>query len=280
MIRAILSSPWLPLSYWAAATIVMLCVARHELLPRGRHAEHHLQMVVAVSTPTPATTYVYLSTPALRPSRQLTASTARAGRFWYPQIAVFKPQVSSQSRSEGEVKASSASITMLSIHVDTPDQATGNTLAIQCRTSAAVSNAHGRIVTIDGVVTQEVVSSTGKILIMAGSRVIGSAMLDSENGRFKSNGLWSIFVDDTELSVQALLLDRPGGLPGLLGHETITEDETLQRGVALRDGQSIVVPRNAPFTLELHGETLLRDFKMSEASNYQKLAYYRNIKHT
>jgi hypothetical protein len=266
MIRAILSSPWLPLSYWAMAIIAMPCVAQRESLRRG-HAEHHLQMILPASIPTPAAIYVHLSTPLLRPSTQATACTWKAAHFWYPQIAVFEPQALSHSRSEGEVTASSAPITMLSIHVDTPDQAIENTLVIQCRTSAAVSNVHGRIVTIQGVVTQEVVSSTGKILILAGSRVIGSAMLDSENGRFKSNGLWSIFFDDTELSVQALLLDRPGGLPGLIGQEAITEDETLQRETALRHGRSIVVPRNAPFTLELHGEMLLRDFKMSEASN-------------
>jgi hypothetical protein len=156
---------------------------------------------------------------------------------------------------------------MLSVHVDPPDQRIANALAIQCRTTAAVNNAHGRIVTIHGVVTQEVVSSTGKILIMAGSRVVGSAMLDPENGRFKSNGQWSVFFDDTELKVQALLLDRPEGLPGVLGREGKTEEQALQKEAAVRDGRCIVVPRNAAFTLKLHGEMLLRDFKTSEANN-------------
>ena len=84
-------------------------------------------------------------------------------------------------------------------------------------------------VTIPGVVTQEVVSSAGKILIMAGSRVVGSALLDPENGRFKSDGLWSVIFDDTELKVQAELLDRPSGLPGILGQETSNEYEALQK---------------------------------------------------
>ena len=35
--------------------------------------------------------------------------------------------------------------------------------------------------------------------------------------------------DDTELKVQAQLLDRPAGLPGLLGQEASNEDEALQR---------------------------------------------------
>ena len=58
---------------------------------------------------------------------------------------------------------------------------------------------------------------------MAGSRVVGSGLLDPENGRFKSDGLWSIFFDDTELKVQARVLDRPAGLPGILGQETSNE---------------------------------------------------------
>jgi hypothetical protein len=278
MIRVILSSPWLPLSYWTVATIAMLCVARHESLRRG-HAEHHLQRVVPVSIPTPAAIHVQLSTPPLRPSTQAEACTWGAAHFWYPQITVFDPKASSDTRSEEKVAAGttvtsadarsfvSAPITMLSIHVDPADQTIANALAIQCRTRSAVTNAHGSMVTIHGVVTQEVVSSAGKILIMAGSRVVGSATLDPENGRFKSNGEWSVFFDDTELKIQALLLDRPGGLPGMLGHQIITEDASLQKETASREGRTIVVPRNAPFSLEVHGQLLLRDLKTSEVSN-------------
>jgi hypothetical protein len=156
---------------------------------------------------------------------------------------------------------------MLSIRLDSPEPVTAKTLAIRCRTSAAISNAHGRTVTIHGVVTEEVVSSAGKILIMAGSRVVGSGILDPENGRFKSDGLWSVFFDDTELKVEAELLDRPSGLPGILGEEVSSEDLTLPGEVMTQDSRSIFVPRNSPFVLELHGEILLRDLKANEASN-------------
>jgi hypothetical protein len=156
---------------------------------------------------------------------------------------------------------------MLSIRVDPPEQTMAKRLAIQCRTSVPLSNAVGRTVTIHGVVTQEVVTSTGKILIMAGSRVVGAGLLDPENGRFKSDGLWSIFLDDTELKVRAQLLDRLAGLPGLLGRETSNEDDTLRREAVMRDGRSIFVPRDSPFVLEIHGEILLRDLKSNDASN-------------
>ncbi len=102
---------------------------------------------------------------------------------------------------------------------------------------------------------------------MAGSRVVGSGLLDPENGRFKSNGLWSIFFDDAELKVQAQLLDRPAGLPGVLGQETSDVDATFQREAVRGADRSFFLPRNAPFVLEIHGEILLRDLKSSEASN-------------
>ena len=76
-----------------------------------------------------------------------------------------------------------------------------------------------------------------------------------------------LFFDDTELKVQAQLLDRPEGLPGILGQESPNEDDALQAEAVMRDGRSILVPRNAPFVLELHGEILLRDLKSNEASN-------------
>lgn len=278
MIRTILASPWLPISYWAVVVIVIICGARRESLKR-RLRHHDLRMVVSAPVPTPAPGYARSSTLQLRPSPWPIAAPCRLARFWYPKIAVFQLTHSSIQRFLAETAANKVSIltgarssagsptTMLWIRADPPDQAIAKTLAIQCRTSATISNAHGRSVTIYGVVTQEVVSSTGKILILAGSKVVGSGLLDPENGRFKSDGLWSIFFDDTELKVQALLLDRPAGLPGMLGQESLNEDEAIQREGVLRDGRFIFVPRHAPFALEVHGEISLRDLKSNEASN-------------
>jgi hypothetical protein len=200
-------------------------------------------------------------------------------RFWYPQIFVSRrPDSPGQERWAGIASYKSpvtktakteinAPATMVSIRFDPPEQSTAKTLAIQCRTSVAIVAAQGGMVTIRGVVTQEVVSSVGKILIMAGSRVVGSALLDSENDRFKSNGLWSVFFDNTELKVQAELLDRPSGMPGLLGQEVLNKNGDRQRDSVTQDGCSIFVPRSAPFVLELRGEILLRDLMSNEASN-------------
>jgi hypothetical protein len=99
---------------------------------------------------------------------------------------------------------------------------------------------------------------------MAGSRVVGSGLLDCENGRFKPDGLWSVFFDETELQVQAQLLDRPAGLPGLLGQDTSNEEEALEKEEVMRNRRSIFVPQNAPFLLQIHGRILLRDLNRTK----------------
>ena len=273
MIRAILASPWLPLLYWTAACIAMIWGTHQEsLLQRPRN--HQTQMVLRSPVSTPGKTHDNSFTPRQYPGKLVMAAGGAPSHFWYPHFSVFQKADSSALKpvKEGvtnaalspEVKiAGGPSITMLSIRVDSVQNTMAKTLAIQCRTSVPFSNAHGRTVTIHGVVSQEVVSSTGKILILAGSRVLGSGQFDRENGRFKSDGPWSIFFDDTELQVQAQLLDRPAGLPGILGQEALNEDEALRR----RDGRSIIVPRNAPFVLEVRGEIQLGDLKSHEASN-------------
>ena len=263
MIRTFLASPRLPLVYWAAAIIAMICAARHESLKRLL-GPHESGMIVTDS-----------STFQTHSGLQANTAVCQPTHFWYPQLSILqRPDRSVQTELAKKTPIStesqtsvSAPITMLSIRVDPPEQTMAKRLAIQCRTSVPLSNAVGRTVTIHGVVTQEVVTSTGKILIMAGSRVVGAGLLDPENGRFKSDGLWSIFLDDAELKVQAQLLDRMAGLPGLLGRETSNEGDTLRREAVMRDGRSIFVPRDSPFVLEIHGEMLLRDLKSNDASN-------------
>ena len=273
MIRAILASPWLPLLYWTAACIAMIWGTHQESLQQ-RPRNHQTQMVLRSPVSTPGKTHDNSFTQRQYPGKLVMAAGGAPSHFWYPHFSVFqkadssalkpvKEDVTNVALSPDVQIAGGPSSTMLSIRVDPVQNSMAKTLAIQCGTSVPVSNAHGRTVTIHGVVSQEVVSSAGKILIMAGSRVVGSGRLDLENGRFKSDALWSIFFDDTELQVQAQLLDRPAGLPGVLGQEALIEDEVLRR----RDGRCFIVPRNAPFVLEVRGEIQLRDLKSHQTSN-------------
>jgi hypothetical protein len=255
----------------------MICWTHHESLKR-RPGHYEIDKVAGAWVPTPPPRREQTSTAQLRAVNEAIADVYNLKGFWSPQCFVLEPLNSPALRRMTEVTTKqtmistaaqtplSARATMLSIRADPPGQATPATLAIPCRTSDAISNAHGRAVIIDGVVTQEVVSSSGKILIMAGSRVIGSGLLDPENGRFKSDGLWSIFFDGTELKVRAQLLDRPAGLPGMLG-EGSNEDEVLQKKAITRDGRPIFVPTGTPFVLEVHGEIQLHDLNSIDASN-------------
>jgi hypothetical protein len=272
MIRTILASRRLPLLYWTVAFVAMIWGTHHESLKQPSR-NYAIQAVSRSSVPRPGQNPDNSFTPSQHPGQPVIFE-GEPPHFWYFQFSVCETANSSQQKAvtAGATNvalptqpetAGSPPVTMLSIRVDPLQNTVAKTLAIQCRTSVPFNNSHGRIVTIHGVVSQEVVSSTGKILIMAGSRVVGSGRLDLENGRFKSDGLWSIFFDDTELQVQAQLLDRPEGLPGILGQEAPNEDEDLRR----RDGRSIIVPQNAPFVLDLRGEIQLHDLKSDEASN-------------
>jgi hypothetical protein len=278
VIRTALASPWLPLLYWAAVVVALICGVHRQSLRQGsgRHEPH---AVIGPSAPTTAVNYGISSALAPNPAHQVVPIVSQPRRFWSPRIFVVQtqnPSLLGQGKEIGLTQTpasattqspATAAMTMLSIRVDLPGSIVERSLAIHCRTSAAISNSHGSTVTIRGVVTQEVVSSAGKILIMAGSRVVGSGLLDRENGRFKSDGFWSVYFDDTELKVQARLLDRPSGLPGLLGQEVSDKSTVLQKEARIPAAPSIVVPRNAPFVLEPHGEIMLRDLTTNEASN-------------
>jgi hypothetical protein len=245
MIRTRLAYPWLSLLSWVAALIAVPLVAQDS------------------------------------PVSQVMPVRFKPLSYWYPRIIVLELPDRSYPRQTNDVAISripvsteaqpsmSPMITMLSIRagIDPSGPAVANTLGIQCRTYVSVSNARRRNVTIHGVVTQDVVSSAGKIVIMAGSRVVGRAAVDPENGRLKSTGLWSVFCDSTEIKIQARLLDRRAGMTGMLGQETSNEDEALQREAVVRDGRYVFVPEKTCFTLEVYGDISLQDIKSKEASD-------------
>jgi hypothetical protein len=162
----------------------------------------------------------------------------------------------------------SHSMTMLSIRAQEPDQprAPENTLSLRCRTDRNVSNSTSadRIV-LSGVVTDDVVSASGKILIAAGSKVAGVGQVDSDNGRIKSEGYWSIFAMKRELRVQAKMLDNSSGFPGIEGKETSSESELSQRQAVVRDGRYVFVAARTPFVLNVKGEVSFKELKILES---------------
>ncbi len=278
MLRTLLASPWVPLLYWTAAVLsALFSVRQASFNPATGTGE--LQSVVGIAVPGSVIQDQPSRTDA-RSSRQAIASAGKSTPLWYPLISVlqipdpfvqeFALDIAARRKNSDPIEADPSirvPATMLSIRADRPGQQSPETLAIRCRTDIAIRPLDGNTIPIQGVVTQEVVSSGGKILIMAGSRVTGSGQLDPENGRIKSDGLWSVFFDENELQVRARLLDRPGGLPGLLGTDLSLDNAALQKKIVRPAGSLVSVARNSPFVLELHGEMLLRNIKSVESTN-------------
>ena len=272
MIRTALASPWFPLSYWSLTVVItaLHCFKLHmdERQLRRVSMENRApsrvqgQVLPNVGSPVVQTSRSPVANPFSGQSAHLwnprifcLSKSAAKGDKFTPAIRTGQPAATTNSRSS----EAPLQVTMLSIRAEPMDGALPNALSVQCRTSLAVSNIHGTAVSIQGVVTQEVVSSSGKILIMAGSRVAGSAILDLENNRFKSDGQWTIYFNDTELKVHARLLDRPRGLSGIIGQARVPEIGNSEPDLIPPASHLVVVPANTPFTLDACGEIELRD---------------------
>lgn len=280
MIRTVLASPWFPLVHWIVILVAVLLVAQHKSLNWGLR-KHERNSLASNRVATAEFPHVISSIPQAPLGAQVIPVTLEPINYWYPRISVFQlpkrlsPRVAEEiavtkTPESTEVQPSvPPPITMLSIRagIDPSGSSVANTLGIQCRTYVHISNARRRNVTIHGVVTQDVVSSAGKILIMAGSRVVGRGAFDPENGRLKSNGLWLVFSDSTEIKVQARLVDGFRGMAGILGQEASNEDIALRREAVARDGRYVFVPEKASFTLEVYGDISLRDVKPKEGND-------------
>jgi hypothetical protein len=157
-------------------------------------------------------------------------------------------------------------MTMTMLSISSVDEASSRrTLSVRCRTSGYISNAAAeKRIVIKGVVTEDVVSPTGKILIPAGSKVAGIGQVDSENGRLQSHGNWSIFAENREFRVLAEMRDKNSGFPGIVGKETSFESELSQRQAVVRDGLYFFLADKTPFILLLKGEVSLKELKTLE----------------
>lgn len=142
-------------------------------------------------------------------------------------------------------------MTMLSIEVN---KTAPKDLSIHCRTCGQLRNVAGTDrVLIIGVVTDDVVSQTGKILIRAGSKVAGIGRTDLDSGRLQSHGKWSIIDGDHELRAPAVMQDEVSGFEGVAGKET-----SLGPG---RGGRYFFLADKTPFVLLLKGQAEMKEVK-------------------
>ena len=157
-------------------------------------------------------------------------------------------------------------MTMLAISSQSQAEAT-RALLIRCRTDGYIGNAAmgGRIM-MKGVVTEDVVSA-GKILIAAGSKVVGIAHVDPDSGRLESKGNWSIIADNREVRVHGQVQDAETGFHGLQAKETSFESESSQTQAVVRDGRYCFVADKTPFVLSITGDvsiTILQPLESPE----------------
>jgi hypothetical protein len=177
-----------------------------------------------------------------------------------------KPPVPNRIRPAKSPATEATTMTMLSISSVDEGSSPPGTLSVRCRTSGYISNATAqKRIVIKGVVTQDVVSPTGKILIPAGSKVAGIGQVDCENGRLQSHGNWSIFAENREFRVLAEMQDENSGFPGIIGKETSFESELSQKQAVVREGRYFFLADKTPFILLLKGEVSLKELKTLEA---------------
>jgi hypothetical protein len=137
-------------------------------------------------------------------------------------------------------------------------------IAVRCRLQQPANNVDEHIL-IEGTVEEDVVSSAGKILIPAGSRVVGSGFCDSEGNRILARGRWTFFVPDHQIRVEGVLW-RAGAGEGLLGETAVgnTEEPQVKRAI-FRDGTYLYVPAGTEFELKLSGNIAVDDLQSADS---------------
>ena len=129
---------------------------------------------------------------------------------------------------------------------------------VRCKTVRSVNNVEIYI-PIEAVAEEDVVGRAGKILIPAGTKVIGRGYCDAETGRILSRGKWTFYLSDHQITVEATLWDetRKEGMEGTQFSEGLDQERIKQ--AIYRDGAYLYVPSETEFALELQGNITVQD---------------------
>jgi hypothetical protein len=139
-----------------------------------------------------------------------------------------------------------------------PPETDDEKFKVRCKTERSVSNIDIYI-PIEAVAEEDVVSRAGKILIPAGTKVIGRGYCYPETGRILSRGKWTFYVSDHQITVEATLWDetRKEGIEGTQFSEGLDQERIKQ--AIYRDGAYLYVRSQTEFTLELQGNIMVQD---------------------
>jgi hypothetical protein len=130
-------------------------------------------------------------------------------------------------------------------------------VTVHCKTLRDVNNLSERI-TIVGNVQQDLVSSVGKIIVPAGTKVIGEGFCDPARNRILSRDRWTFYVPDHLIRVTAAMLD-PLNAEGLRSaQDPNLNDEGVKQAI-YRDGTYINVPDGSDFLLRITGNVSIEE---------------------
>ena len=175
------------------------------------------------------------------------------------QLAAQRPMLPADLPDPGRQSAPlPGKMSMFSVYVVPDRERSVQLLRVRCKIGRALNGSDRRIV-IDGVVQEDVVGSTGKILIPAGSTVIGQGYRDPGQNRILANGQWAFYVSDHQIAIQGTLWanEQHEGLPE---PESGTGfDESKIKQTVGQDGIHLSVPEGTDFVLRLTGNISVRD---------------------
>jgi hypothetical protein len=130
-------------------------------------------------------------------------------------------------------------------------------VTVHCKTLRDINNLNERI-TIVGNVQEDLVSSVGKIIVPAGTKVIGEGFCDPERNRILSHDRWTFYVSDHLIRVTAAMLD-PLNAEGLKSIQDPNLNDSGVKQAIYRDGTYINVPDGSDFFLRITGNVTIEE---------------------
>ena len=138
-------------------------------------------------------------------------------------------------------------------------------VAVHCKTLRDINNLEQRI-TIVGNVQEDLVSSVGKIIVPAGTKVIGEGFCDPDRNRILSRDRWTFYVSDHLIRVTATMLD-PLNAEGLRSTQDPNLNDTGVRQAIYRDGTYINIPDGSDFLLRITGNMSIEELNSAFDEN-------------
>ena len=138
-------------------------------------------------------------------------------------------------------------------------------VTVHCKTLRDVNNLAQRI-TIVGKVQEDLVSSVGKIIVPAGTKVIGEGFCDPDRNRILSHDRWTFYLSDHLIRVTATMLD-PLSAEGLRSTQDPNLNDAGVRQAIYRDGTYVNIPDASDFLLRITGNISIEELNSAFDGN-------------